>query len=232
MRRHHTASTRGSVVILSDDFGCGRETSFLRMTSSRKQAELLAELHGLRPSFRSYFAKNTAGMGLDRVLADVKLRGDLAVARALGDQFQDLELAARDAKILSFSIVRDGWSSRRNRDFLHNDALPSSSQLQTEPDAKNGKGRRDQSAVDFDRMLDYREPILSPLEDGNQDPGIVPEIPPGTGRRPPKQSVQFCTVWRSLIPYTPALGWADQDGRAPSFPCNFLLHWSCLRVDA
>jgi hypothetical protein len=109
-------------------------------------------------------------MSLDRILAHIKLRGDLAVAHALSDQFQDLKLAARDAKTLSFSIVRDEWFSRWDGDFLHNKALPRSSQLQTEPDAKNGKGRRDQSAVDFDRMLDYQEPILSPLQEGNQDP--------------------------------------------------------------
>jgi hypothetical protein len=60
-------------------------------------------------------------MGLDRVLAHIKLPGDLAVAHALGYQFKDLKLAARDAEVLSFSLVRDERFPGRDRDFLHSD---------------------------------------------------------------------------------------------------------------
>jgi len=159
-----------SVVILSGDFGCGREKSFVRVSSSRKQAEFLAELHRLRPSLSSQFVENTAGVGLDRVLAHRKPPGDLAVAHTLGYQFKDLKLAAGDAEVLSFSLVRDERFPGRDKDFLHNDPLLRPCQLEAEPDTKNGKGRRRQSTVDFDRMLDYQEPILCPLQHGNQDP--------------------------------------------------------------
>src|SRR2546425_478624 len=108
-------------------------------------------------------------MGLDRVLAHIKLPGNLAVAHALGYQFKNLELAARDAEVLSFSLVRDESFPGRDRHFLHNDPLPRSGQLDAKPDTKNRKGRRSQSTVDFDRMFDYQEPILSPLQHGNQD---------------------------------------------------------------
>ena len=98
-------------------------------------------------------------MGLDRVLAHIELPGNLAVAHALGYQLKDLKLAARDAEVLSFSLVRDerfpGWDG----DFLYNDPLPRSRQLEAKPDTKNGKGRRDQSTVDFQRMFDYQESI-------------------------------------------------------------------------
>jgi hypothetical protein len=87
----------------------------------------------------------------------------------LGYQFKDLDLAARDAEILSFSLVRDERFPGRDKDFLHSDPLPRSSQPNAEPDTKNGKGRRSQPTVDFDRMLNYQETILSPLQQRNQD---------------------------------------------------------------
>src|SRR5580698_10161594 len=110
-------------------------------------------------------------MGLDRVLTHIKLLSDLAVAHALGYQFEDLKLAAGDAEVLPFFLVRDeGLFASRDRHFLHNDPLFRPCQLEAEPDTKNGKDRRGQSTVDFDRMFDYQEPILSPLQHGNQDP--------------------------------------------------------------
>jgi hypothetical protein len=54
-------------------------------------------------------------------------------------------------------------------DLPHNNCLAFCCQLEAKPDAKNGKGRGDQSAVDFDGMLDDQELILGPLEQGNQD---------------------------------------------------------------
>src|SRR5580692_8645207 len=108
-------------------------------------------------------------MGLDRVLTHIKLLGDLAVAHALGYQFEDLKLAARDAEVLSFFLVRNEGFASRDRHSLRNDLLFRPCQLDAEPDTKNGKDCRGQSTVDFDRMFDYQEPILSPLQHGNQD---------------------------------------------------------------
>jgi len=134
-----------------------------RVHASREQTEFLAELHSLRPSLGSQFVENTAGVGFDCVLAHIKLSGDLAVAHALSDQFKDLKLAASDAELLSFALDRNEWLCGRHRDFLDDDSLLCPSQPDAQPDAQNGKGRRSQSAVDFDGMLDYQEPILSPL---------------------------------------------------------------------
>src|ERR1035438_10404350 len=108
-------------------------------------------------------------MGFDRVLAHIELAGDLAVAHALGDQFKDLEFAARDAEALLFASVRDARWPGRDWDFLHNDLRPGPGQLDTKPDAKNGKGGCDQSTVDFDRVFDDQIPILGPLQQGDED---------------------------------------------------------------
>ena len=57
----------------------------------------------------------------------------------------------------------------RDGDLPHNNCLAFRCQLEAKPDAKNGKGRGDQSAVDFDGMFDDQELILGPLEQSNQD---------------------------------------------------------------
>ena len=103
------------------------------------------------------------------VFSHIKLLGDLAVAHALGNPFKDLKLAARDAELLLFLFVRDEGFPGRDRNLLHNDRVLRSCQLEAEPDPNSGKDRRGQSSVDFDRMFDYQEAILSPLEDSNQD---------------------------------------------------------------
>src|SRR5882762_2765351 len=99
-------------------------------------------------------------MGLDRVLAHIKLPSDLAIAHASGDQFKDLKLPPRNTQILAFSLIRDEWFPSPDRDFLHNDPLPRSSQLTAKPDTKNRKRRRDQSAVNLHRMLDDQKSIF------------------------------------------------------------------------
>ena len=62
-------------------------------------------------------------MGLDGVLAHKELLGDLAVTHALGYQFKDLKLAARDVEVVSFLLVRDEGFTDKDRDFLYNDPL-------------------------------------------------------------------------------------------------------------
>src|SRR5580698_11469478 len=108
-------------------------------------------------------------MGLNRVLAHKELLRDLAVAQPLGYQFKDLKLSAGDMEVLSFSLVRDERLPGRDTDLPYHKRLLPSGQLEAKPDAQGGKGRGDQSAVDFDRMFDYQELILRPLERGDQD---------------------------------------------------------------
>jgi hypothetical protein len=141
---------------------------------SGEEAEFFAELHRLRPSPGPQFVENAAGMGLDRVFAHKKLFGNLAVAQALGYQFKNLKLAAGDMEILSFSFVGDEPFPGGGRHLPHNNCLPFSGQLEAKPDAKNGKGRRDQATVDFDRMFNYQKPIFCPPERGNQNPTDQP----------------------------------------------------------
>jgi hypothetical protein len=139
------------------------------MSKSGEKAEFFAELHRLCSSSRPKFVENTAGMGLHRALAHKKLRGDFAVTQAMGDQFKDLKLTASDMEVLTFAFVRDERFLGRDGDLPHNNCLAFCCQLEAEPDAKNGKGRRDQSAVDFDGMFDDQELILGPPEKSNQD---------------------------------------------------------------
>jgi len=145
------------------------ELGQIDFSHSGKEAEFLAELHGLRPASGPQFVEDAAGMGLDRVLADEELLGDLTVAQTTGDQFEDLELAAGDAEVFSFLLVGDEWFSNWGRDVLHDDCLLGLGELEAEPDSENGKGGGDEAAVDLERMLDDEEPVLSPLEHGDQD---------------------------------------------------------------
>ncbi len=86
-----------------------------RQGGLRQQTELFAELDGLRSALGAEFVKGTAAVGLDRVLTDEELAGDLAVAHALRDEFQDLEFAAGDAEIIAFALVGNecGGGERR-----------------------------------------------------------------------------------------------------------------------
>ena len=67
---------------------------------SRKKAEFLAALDGLSAAGGSDLVKNASAVGLHRVLGNEKLSGDFAIAKALGDQRQNLELPRRDAERL------------------------------------------------------------------------------------------------------------------------------------
>jgi hypothetical protein len=88
-------------------------------------------------------------MGLHRALAHKKFLGDLAVAQAPCDQFKDLKLTASDMEVFTFSFVRDERSLGRDGNLPHNNCLVFCCEPETKPDAKNGKGRGDQSAVDL-----------------------------------------------------------------------------------
>ena len=54
-------------------------------------------------------------MGLDRDLTHIKVLGDLALAHALGHQLEDSKLVARDAEVISSSLVRDEWLPGRDQ---------------------------------------------------------------------------------------------------------------------
>ena len=113
-------------IIRSGEWWIGANCACARVNQARsesgKKAEFLAELHRLRSSSRPEFVENTAGMGLHRALAHKKLFGDFAVAQALGDQFQDLKLTARDVKVFTL----DRKSTRLNSSHITRSRMPSS----------------------------------------------------------------------------------------------------------
>jgi hypothetical protein len=76
---------------------------------SGNQTEFFADLHGLGAALGAELVKKTAGMGLDRVFAYKESGSDFAIAKALRDQLQDLEFAARDSQVVELGFVeREG----------------------------------------------------------------------------------------------------------------------------
>ncbi|AXC10374.1 hypothetical protein ACPOL_1023 [Acidisarcina polymorpha] len=86
-------------------------------------------------------------MSFDRVFADKEFLRNLAVTHALRNQFEDLELASGDAEVFPPLLVRDEGSGNGNGNlnFLDNNFLPTSGQLEAQPDTEDGKGYRDQA---------------------------------------------------------------------------------------
>src|ERR1700761_1647563 len=97
------------------------------MTDSGQEAKLFAELDGLGAAAGAELIEDAAGVGLDGVFADEELSGDLAVAHALGDEFQDFKLAGCNAEGFSPGFVDGegdaGGDFKRNRDFADDDGL-------------------------------------------------------------------------------------------------------------
>src|SRR5579863_1158937 len=175
MHAHHTPTGGVVVIIPLGDFGRREQKSFVRVSHSGEQAEFLAKLDRLGAPPGAQLVKNTAGMGLDGVLAHKKLLGNFTVAHALSDQFKDFEFTGGDAELLPFLLVRDEWRSGRDRDFPHDDIILPSRQFKAKPDAQQGKDCGDETAIDFDGMFDYQESVLGPLQQGDQDPADYPE---------------------------------------------------------
>ena len=125
--------------MLSSEVGCEREKSIVRVSRSGEQTKFLGELYGLRTPLSPQLTENTAGVRFDRVLAYTQLFSDLAVAHALGYQFKDVKLAARDAEVLSFFLVRDERLHGGNKDLPNYDLLLSFCEPEAELGAKNRK---------------------------------------------------------------------------------------------
>jgi hypothetical protein len=179
-----TLSGRSSVLVVDknqnkmttgDTRGHGGTSLILNPTGdqllSREQAEFFAELDGLGAALRSEFVEDAAGMGLDGVFTDEELRGNFAIAHALGDEFEDIEFAAGDAEVFALAIVKDegiggrGW----DRYFADDNFFFGFGELEAEPNAKYGEGKGGKPSVDFDGVLDDEEAIFGPLEEGDED---------------------------------------------------------------
>ncbi len=116
-------------------------------------------------------------MCLDSVFGNEKLRGDLAVAEAAGDQGENFELAGRDAKGLLLGRVgsegSEGGDFRGDKHFLHHDrfadGFASARDAEAEPDAEAREKDGDESAVELDGVLDDDEAVFRVLEGGDEE---------------------------------------------------------------
>src|ERR1044072_9825168 len=108
--------------------------------SSRNQPEFFATLPRLGPSFRAEFVEETAGVGLDGVLAHKKFFRNLAVAQAVGNQLKYFQFAFGNRQRFQLLLVQ-GKGSRRYEDLsFHNplalnDDLFFAGNFESQPDA-------------------------------------------------------------------------------------------------
>jgi hypothetical protein len=122
---------------------------------------------------------------LDRVLGDEELLGDFAVAQALGDQLEDLELPRRDPQLADAPRVRRerlrGNGARRGRLRIGGFSL---SERTPQPDARPGRKESDETGINLDRVLDDEEPVFGQLEkkDERAERGAVEQDVSGRSR--------------------------------------------------
>jgi hypothetical protein len=114
---------------------------------------------------------------LDGVFGNEKLRGDLAIAEAAGDQGEDFELACRDAEGLLVGRIGskgfDGGGFRGDKHFPHHDrfadGFATARDAEAEPDAEGREEDGDERAVELDGVLDDDEAVFGVLEGGDEE---------------------------------------------------------------
>jgi hypothetical protein len=114
---------------------------------------------------------------LDRVFGNEKLRGDLAIAEAAGDQGENFELACRDAEgLLAGRIESEGFEGggfRGDKHFLHHDrfadGFATARDAEAEPDAEGREEDGDERAVELNGVLDDDEAVFGVLECGDEE---------------------------------------------------------------
>src|SRR5437879_1594447 len=147
---------------------CDSETLCIcGQSSSRNQSQLFSQLHRLSSAPGAQLVEQAAGMGLDGVFADEEFFGDLAIAQAAGNQFEDFELAARNPELGQSRLVQS--KELRRRHFSDDDRFFVPSKFESEPDPQYGEKQRYYSAIDFDRVLDDQKAIFDQLQDDDQD---------------------------------------------------------------
>ncbi len=111
-------------------------------------------MNGLGAAFGAQLIENAAAVRFHRILTDAEFFSDFAVAQALGDEFEDFDFAAGDSRMFAPGrrIYGTGFS-----------------ESQAEPDSERGEDGGDESAVDFDGVVDDQKSVLGPLEEGDQD---------------------------------------------------------------
>ena len=108
----------------------------MRSGDSRDQPELLANLHGLRPSPCAQLVEQAAGVRLHRIFAHEDPLGDFAIAQAVRDELEDLQLTPRDAQRFEPLDVEDEGGGCGDGDLPHDDGFLRARQRQTEANAE------------------------------------------------------------------------------------------------
>ncbi len=143
----------------------------------RQEAEFLAALDGLGATDGSELLEGARTVRLDGIFGNEKLRGDIAIAEAAGDQGKNLELARRYATgLLVDRIGNERFDGRgpspderfSRRDFAGGSAPARDSQ--PKPDAEGREEDGDQRAVEFYGVLDDDETVFGVLEGGDEEP--------------------------------------------------------------
>jgi hypothetical protein len=151
--------------------------SCFRVTRSRQKAQFFAALDGLGAAGGSELVEGAGTVCLDRVFGNEKLRGDLAIAEAAGDQGENFELAGRDAEGLLVGRIGsegfEGGGFRGDKHFPHHhrfaDGFATARDAEAEPDAEGREEDGDERAVELDRVLDDDEAVFGVLEGGDEE---------------------------------------------------------------
>src|SRR5258708_712187 len=151
--------------------------SCFRVTRSRQQAEFFAALDGLGAAGGSELVEGAGTMCLDGVFGNEKLRGDLTIAQAAGDQGDDFELACRDAEGLLLGRIGGegfvGAGFRGDKHFPNHDRFPDglapARDPEAEPDAEGREQDGDERAVELHGVLDDDEAVFGGLEGGDEE---------------------------------------------------------------
>ncbi len=102
--------------------------SYFWVTRSRQEAQFFAALDRLGAAGGPELVKGAGTVGLDRVFGNEKLRGDLTIAEAAGDQGENFELARRDAEgLLLGRVGSEGFEDGGfggDKHFLNHDRFP------------------------------------------------------------------------------------------------------------
>ncbi len=164
--------TGSDVVTLSDDFAGMERKSCFRVTRSRQKAQFLATPDGLGAADGSELVESAGAVGLDGVLGNEKLGGDLAIAEAAGDQGENFEFACGYAEDLLLGRIRSEWSEeggfRGDTHFPYDDlfanGIATARDAETKPDAEGREEDGDKRAVELDGVFDNEEAVFGVLE--------------------------------------------------------------------
>ena len=131
------------------------------MTDSWNEAHCLSNLHSLCSSSGAEFVKEPTRVGLDCVLADEQFLRNFAITQPIGNKLKDFEFSGCHAEFVQFLLVQFEVGADGDRHLFYHDGLFVTGQFEPKPDTQSGKQRRNESAVDFKRMLDNQEPVLN-----------------------------------------------------------------------